>query len=315
MKSMLNSDAYTRTRKNTYTGNEDRQWLEYADGTLEPVRKNGNLNKKFHDNPQTLDWWTVDKPKDWDPVKEGRKVSLNHDYGQENNPKKKTKAPNSTRRTMEFRKGKDEFIPIPLPHRNGDKMTPQLYGKGKTALLQGAEAYHEFEAQRQAAKTETKETSENGPEKPTKYAGADAVPRPTLQDDKDSTENPGAASTGVLGGMVQSNGQHGKGKAIGDDKRIQTFKDELEAAEQDEKKKLKNDFKKEIDQLRKDAKKATGKTRKSMINKANQWAGALKILTDGKIRSGAPFIIFNTDVMEKLLNRPSMLNPNTPDTI
>nr|WP_321260109.1 hypothetical protein [uncultured Pseudodesulfovibrio sp.] len=304
---MLNSDAYTRTRKNIYTGNEDRQWLEYADGTLEPVQKNGNLNKKFHDNPQTLDWWTVDKPKDWDPVKEGKKVSLNHDYGQENNPKKKTKAPNSTRRTVEFRKGKDEFIPIPLPHRNGDNMTPQLYVKGKTALLQGAEAYHEFEAQRQAAKTETKKTSENEPEKPTKYVGADAVPRPTLQDDKDSTENPGAASTGVLGGMVQSNGQHGKGKLVSSDPKIQELIDEFG----EDRNEFKKGAKGELKNLSKQAKQAKSpKERKKLLNRKDVIKGAIKLMDRYLLK--VPLITpFSKDKLQKI-NRG--YDPNSPTT-
>ncbi|MCJ2165969.1 MULTISPECIES: hypothetical protein [unclassified Pseudodesulfovibrio] len=88
MNSILNSDKYTRTRKNTYTGETERQWLQYADETFEPVRKDGDLNRKFHGNKRTLDWWTVDKPRDWSPLKEGEKVSLNHDYGQADQPKK-----------------------------------------------------------------------------------------------------------------------------------------------------------------------------------------------------------------------------------
>ena len=80
MKSFLDTDQYTSTRNNTYTGQPQRQWLEYADGVFEPVRKNGNLNKKYHGNKRELDWWTVDKPLDWDPVKEGKQVTLDHDY-------------------------------------------------------------------------------------------------------------------------------------------------------------------------------------------------------------------------------------------
>ncbi|WP_338668712.1 hypothetical protein [Pseudodesulfovibrio methanolicus] len=81
MNDLLKSDAFTRTRVDRFTGEPRRQWLEYADGVMEPVRKEGSLAKKFHGNKRSLDWWTVEKPLDWDPAEEGRKVSLNHDYG------------------------------------------------------------------------------------------------------------------------------------------------------------------------------------------------------------------------------------------
>ncbi|MGE4422430.1 MAG: hypothetical protein AB7D39_09050 [Pseudodesulfovibrio sp.] len=81
MNDPLKSDAFTRTRVDRFTGEPRRQWLEYADGVMEPVRKEGSLAKKFHGNKRSLDWWTVEKPLDWDPAEEGRKVSLNHDYG------------------------------------------------------------------------------------------------------------------------------------------------------------------------------------------------------------------------------------------
>lgn len=81
MNDLLKGDAFTRTRVDTFTGEPRRQWLEYADGVMESVRKEGRLSKKFHGNKRSLDWWTVEKPLDWDPAEEGRKVSLNHDYG------------------------------------------------------------------------------------------------------------------------------------------------------------------------------------------------------------------------------------------
>ncbi|MEZ7197118.1 hypothetical protein [Pseudodesulfovibrio karagichevae] len=81
MNDLLKSDAFTRTRVDRFTGEPRRQWLEYADGVMEPVRKEGSLAKKSHGNKRSLDWWTVEKPLDWDPAEEGRKVSLNHDYG------------------------------------------------------------------------------------------------------------------------------------------------------------------------------------------------------------------------------------------
>nr|WP_287411920.1 hypothetical protein [Pseudodesulfovibrio sp.] len=73
MKDLLNSDKYTSIKTSNMTGAVGRQWLEYADGIFEPVRKDGNLNKKYHDNKRSLDWWVVDKPTDWNPLTEGKK--------------------------------------------------------------------------------------------------------------------------------------------------------------------------------------------------------------------------------------------------
>jgi hypothetical protein len=53
---------------------------------MEPVRREGNLNRKYHGNKRSLDWWTVDKPVDWNPRDEGKRVSLNHDYGKRDKP-------------------------------------------------------------------------------------------------------------------------------------------------------------------------------------------------------------------------------------
>lgn len=86
MNDLLKSDALTCIDTDRVTGQPRRKWIEYADGVVEPVRKAGNLNRKFHGNKRSLDWWTVDKPVDWNPLDEGRDVSLNHDYGREAKP-------------------------------------------------------------------------------------------------------------------------------------------------------------------------------------------------------------------------------------
>jgi len=48
---------------------------------FEPVRKDSNLGRKQHNNKRLFDWWTVEKPLQWAPRDEGKRVSLNHDYG------------------------------------------------------------------------------------------------------------------------------------------------------------------------------------------------------------------------------------------
>ncbi|MGE4194083.1 MAG: hypothetical protein AB7E51_11895 [Pseudodesulfovibrio sp.] len=63
---------------------------------MEPVRREGSLGRKFHGNKRALDWWTVEKPLGWDPAEEGRKVSLNHDYGRPDQPAGKQAAKSAT---------------------------------------------------------------------------------------------------------------------------------------------------------------------------------------------------------------------------
>lgn len=122
MKSILNNDKYVSTRNDTYTGEPRRQWIQYADGVIEPVRKDGNLNKKHHDSdPRKFDWWTMEKPLDWDPVKEGKQVSLNHDYGAKKESAKPAKSPDKPAK--------------PAP---------------KSTLGQGAASFWEYEAKRKA---------------------------------------------------------------------------------------------------------------------------------------------------------------------
>lgn len=52
---LLKGAAFTRTRVDRFTGEPRRQWLEYADGVMEPVRKEGSLGRKFHGNKRSLD--------------------------------------------------------------------------------------------------------------------------------------------------------------------------------------------------------------------------------------------------------------------
>ncbi|XXJ18042.1 hypothetical protein ACR42D_00510 [Desulfovibrio caledoniensis] len=112
--------------------------------------------------------------------------------------------------------------------------------------------------------------------------------------------------------MVQSKGQHGKGKVTGSDKIIDDFKTEYEAAAPTDKPKVKAKFQKKIGALKEEAKQATGKERKKLLKRADQWKGALKIITDGKIRPGAPLILFDVPLFQRLLDN-HFSDPSLPD--
>ncbi|MBG0791647.1 MAG: hypothetical protein H0S80_14240 [Desulfovibrionaceae bacterium] len=318
MNSLLNMDAFTSTRNNPRTGLTERKWIEYADGVLEPVRRDGNLNRKYHGNKRELDWWTVDKPLDWDPLKESRDVSLNHDYGQRNKPKEKLEKPLGPARPEDAGKHRE-----PMPCRRGEKAEPVLFaaaggkkepeeenravpdqpespktpkddreGKSttsKTTLLRGADAYREFEAEQKAA--ENAKAGENPQPTPGgsgKLAGADATP-PQKENHGGNAES-GAGAAGAAGGMVKPKGQHGKGPATGNDMRIKQFIEDYKNAKPKDKPKVKENFQNEIKELQKRAKSAKGKAKKNMQRQANHWKGALKVTTDGKVRSGGPLI-------------------------
>lgn len=140
MKDLLNSDKYTSIKTSNMTGAVGRQWLEYADGIFEPVRKDGNLNKKYHDNKCSLDWWVVDKPTDWNPLTEGKKVSLNHDYGQEGKPGAKVRLkPLGTARPGDNERNRQT---MELRYEDMGKHKPQLFAS-KTTLGQGSAALQE----------------------------------------------------------------------------------------------------------------------------------------------------------------------------
>lgn len=169
MDSLLNSDTFTSIVANRNAGTRQRKWIEYADGMLEPVRRDANLNKKYHGDRRKLDWWTVQKPVDWLPSDEGRKATLNHDYRRPGKPKDEPKSGvlglskdadkhkgAQTDFLRDMGKGKGESM------RMAEKGATSKGGKNqkpapRTTLLRGAEAYQEIEAQRQAAKAESKD--------------------------------------------------------------------------------------------------------------------------------------------------------------
>ena len=146
MKSTLNKEPYVSTNLNRNTGQSLRQWIEYADGVFEPVRKNGNLNKKYHGNKRTLDWWTVDKPLDWNPSNEGKKVSLNHDYGQKKHILAKSKADSG-----------EDAAPGEL---TGKTVPTKAAAPGKSTLSQGAAGLWELKAKKKAEAAKNKTSAQ-----------------------------------------------------------------------------------------------------------------------------------------------------------
>lgn len=326
MNSLLNSDKFTNTFTNRNTGVQQRKWIEYADGMFEPVRRDGNLNKKYHGDRRKLDWWTVEKPLDWNPSDEGKEVTLNHDYrrpGKKSDdridvlPARNAKAGTADKgRQTDVRMGKGQTAARAEKGAEQPGQQPSTPPSLKTTLLLGAEAYHEFEAQRQAKRTESKDKDP----RPNVYRGEAAGKPPETSKPTDSSkpENPApsgaGAAAGAASGMVKPNKQRGQGPATGNDERIKTFKEQYEAADSNRKPKLKEGFKKEIDELKDKAKKAKGKERKKLLRRADQWKGALKVITDGKVRPSGPLMLFNIPLMEKLLENP-FVNPSTPSKI
>jgi hypothetical protein len=78
MSDTFNADKYTRLRYDNSTGQRNRQWIRYADGMFEPVRKDGDLAAKCRTSDPAEDWWVTDRPRDWDPRDHGFEATLNH---------------------------------------------------------------------------------------------------------------------------------------------------------------------------------------------------------------------------------------------
>jgi len=79
-------DRYCRFSCNPQTGEYERHWIQYADGTFEPVRRVGSLKKKYEAERTNFNWWAVKKPAAWRPWHEGHTFSWNHDLGEESKP-------------------------------------------------------------------------------------------------------------------------------------------------------------------------------------------------------------------------------------
>lgn len=79
-------DRYNRYTYNPVTNKQEREWIKYADGTYEPVRRTGSLSKKWNDQRTDFAWWTERKPADWMPQDEGLPFAWNHTLGEDNKP-------------------------------------------------------------------------------------------------------------------------------------------------------------------------------------------------------------------------------------
>lgn len=112
----LFDDKYMKLKYDPMSGKQNRQWVQYADGVLEPVRRDGDLNKKQRD-PRVMDWWVMEKPAEWDPLREGRQVSENHQIVM---PQKMTTVP-------EFREIPwDEYHGGPVPYEKPERLPNPL---------------------------------------------------------------------------------------------------------------------------------------------------------------------------------------------
>lgn len=318
MNSLLNTDKFTKTRTSPLTGKTQREWIQYADGMFEPVRKDGNLNKKYHADRRKFDWWAVEKPLDWQPSDEGKKATLNHDYRRPTNQDKSKTGPTglakpgnaSKNRTTHELRDKDigKGLSARLAEKDGTKpdKRPTAKPAPKTTLLRGAEAYHEFETERAAAKEAAKKNNTPAP----RNSSQDAADLKKKEQEQSGASK--AAGAGALAGMAKSKGQRGQGPATGDDKVIQDFKKDYEATAPKDRPKKKRKFEKKIKELRKKSKNAKGKEKKALQERAKKWKGALKVITDGKVRSGGPLMLFNVPLLEKLMNN-HFTDPTNPD--
>ncbi|BCS88877.1 RHS repeat domain-containing protein [Pseudodesulfovibrio sediminis] len=84
-------DDHMHDRYCAFTYNPDcdcyeREWIHYADGTFEPVRRVGALSKKWKTERANANWWAVRKPVEWRPWHEGFGFSWNHSLGEQGKP-------------------------------------------------------------------------------------------------------------------------------------------------------------------------------------------------------------------------------------
>ena len=79
-------DRYSQFSCNSKTGEHDRDWIQYADGVFEPVRRDGDISAKWNNERTNFNWWTTSKPADWRPWDERFGFSWNHNLGEENKP-------------------------------------------------------------------------------------------------------------------------------------------------------------------------------------------------------------------------------------
>ncbi len=154
---------------NPSTGEQNRLWIRYGDNTFEPVRKNGNVNRKSRNKPDAPDWWVTERPQGWDPRDYGHDVTPNHDYGEHDKPGRQAKGElprqnmflrredmgKAKPQTMDYRYGRDD-----KGNRNqlfDEKTRPaaDTPASNKSTIAQGGEGFWEYEAKRKAAEAES----------------------------------------------------------------------------------------------------------------------------------------------------------------
>ena len=256
---------------------QKRSWLKYADGVYEPVRNDGSLKRKQDDYRQPQ-WWQVDKPARWKPEDEGADFSWNHKLSAK------------------------------------DDLADQITGEPMTAKGPQTEQEKPQPVQPKLERPKQPGRRDGFPSWQTLLAnGGTAAEEPSQEAAQNADEAAAAAAGGAGSGMVQSKGQGKKGKLSGDDKLIKKMKEAFEAASDDKRSDLKKSWRNRAQELEDQAKKLKGKKKKKLENQAKHLRGALKILTDGRFRPGLPLILFDKNVMERMLKYPGM-DPNTPDT-
>ncbi len=80
------TDRYCRFSRDPVTGAYERHWIQYADNTFEPVRRVGELSRKYEGERTNFHWWRLRKPAAWRPRHDGCGFSWNHHFGEENKP-------------------------------------------------------------------------------------------------------------------------------------------------------------------------------------------------------------------------------------
>ncbi|QGY39766.1 hypothetical protein GM415_06405 [Pseudodesulfovibrio cashew] len=311
-----------------------RSWIKYADGVFEPVRKDGNLRRKKNEDHRTFSWWQVNKPADWKPADEGAGFSWNHTLGSRDDlADQKTgvpfAAPAGGQSGGNQEKSKEGTPDQPETAAPGKPAPPSTQGKAdgpaapapplRTLLGLGSKALEGREEQPAPTNPEKAPAQAQTPQRNVAQDARDLADREKrtisaeehardlarLEREQDARDAKNAAASGALGGMVQSKGQGKKGKASGNDPMIDDFIEEYNNARNDRQKNIvKRRYMKKVDNLRKESKTLKGKEKTRLKNRADQWAGLIKILTDGKVRMGPPLTIFNKDIVEELSKVP-----------
>lgn len=82
-------DRYCTFTYNPESNGFDRAWIRYADNTYEPVRRVGDVERKWTGGRKNLDarsWWLEHKPADWVPWEHGFGFAWNHTLGEDHKP-------------------------------------------------------------------------------------------------------------------------------------------------------------------------------------------------------------------------------------